>query len=113
MHKETKPRIALIPGDPSGIGPELTAKLLADPEVPDRADIVVIGGERVIKEGIEIAGECLGRTLVENGPLAVSHDFLVANRPHRQPCQHQRRHEHCDHKDGRYSSHFHMFASIG
>ena len=26
-----KPRIALIPGDPSGIGPELVAKLLAEP----------------------------------------------------------------------------------
>ena len=29
-----KPRIGIIPGDPGGIGPELIAKLLADPDHP-------------------------------------------------------------------------------
>ena len=32
-----KPRIALIPGDPSGIGPELVAKLLAEPGLSNEA----------------------------------------------------------------------------
>ena len=35
-----KPRIGIIPGDPGGIGPELIAKLLADPEVREKADIL-------------------------------------------------------------------------
>ena len=38
-----KPRIGLFPGDPSGIGPEVAAKLLADPETHARAEIVTIG----------------------------------------------------------------------
>ena len=38
-----KPRIGIIPGDPSGIGPELIAKLLSDESVTDQADILLIG----------------------------------------------------------------------
>jgi len=38
-----KPRIGLFTGDPSGIGPEVAAKLLADPETHVRAEIVPIG----------------------------------------------------------------------
>src|SRR4051794_34556337 len=38
-----RPRIGLFPGDPSGIGPEVAAKLLADPEIHARAEIVAIG----------------------------------------------------------------------
>ncbi len=39
-----KPRIGLFPGDPSGIGPEITAKLLAEAEVHEAAEIGIIGG---------------------------------------------------------------------
>ena len=38
-----KPRIGLLAGDPSGIGPEVAAKLLAEPETGARAEIVAIG----------------------------------------------------------------------
>ena len=38
MHK--KPRVGLLTGDPAGIGPELAAKLLADPDTFARAEIV-------------------------------------------------------------------------
>lgn len=38
-----KPRIGVIPGDPAGIGPELLGKLLADPQVPATADLLLIG----------------------------------------------------------------------
>ena len=38
-----KPRIGLFTGDPSGIGPEVAAKLLADPETHAPAEIVAIG----------------------------------------------------------------------
>ena len=35
-----KPRIAIIHGEPAGIGPELIGKLLDQPDVSDHADIV-------------------------------------------------------------------------
>lgn len=41
-----KPRIGLFPGDPSGIGPEITAKLLAEAEVHEAAEIGIIGGSQ-------------------------------------------------------------------
>ena len=51
-----KPRIALIPGDPSGIGPELVAKLLADREVCEHAEVLLIGDEQVFELGQQQAG---------------------------------------------------------
>ncbi len=51
-----KPRIGLIPGDPSGIGPELVARLLSDPVVSGKADILLIGDEHVIRQGQTQAG---------------------------------------------------------
>jgi len=49
-----KPTIALFSGDPAGIGPELTEKLLADPATPARADIVLIGqrGQLQVPDGV-------------------------------------------------------------
>ncbi len=46
-----KPRIAIVPGDPSGIGPELIAKLLSDASVLALADIVLIGDDHVWQQG--------------------------------------------------------------
>ena len=37
------PRLALTLGDPRGIGPEIVAAVLADPEVRGRASLVVVG----------------------------------------------------------------------
>ncbi len=51
-----KPVIALAMGDPAGISPELTAKVVALPEVRDAANLVVIGDRRVFDEGVSIAG---------------------------------------------------------
>ena len=50
-----RPVIALAMGDPAGISPELTAKLLALDEVVDKARIVVIGDRRVLDDGARIA----------------------------------------------------------
>ncbi len=52
----TKPRIAIVPGDPSGIGPELIAKLLSQDGVQDAADIVLVGDGHLWKRGGEQAG---------------------------------------------------------
>ena len=51
-----KPRIGLLLGDPTGIGPELAAKLLALPESLAQAEALVIGDRRLYKRGIGIAG---------------------------------------------------------
>lgn len=46
-----RPRLALIPGDPSGIGPELIAKLLGQSDVRDAADILLLGDEHIWHQG--------------------------------------------------------------
>jgi 4-hydroxythreonine-4-phosphate dehydrogenase len=51
-----KPRVGLLLGDPSGIGPEVAAKLLSLPETLQRAEILVIGDGQVYRRGFEIAG---------------------------------------------------------
>jgi len=38
-----RPTVALILGDPAGIGPELMAKLLARRDVIERAQVVLVG----------------------------------------------------------------------
>ena len=50
-----KPRIGIIPGDPSGIGPELVARLLGD-DCSERADILLIGDRHVFERGQEQSG---------------------------------------------------------
>lgn len=52
----TKPTIGIIPGDPSGIGPELVAKLLGADGVREAANIVLIGDGHVWHQGAAQAG---------------------------------------------------------
>jgi 4-hydroxythreonine-4-phosphate dehydrogenase len=55
-----RPRIGLFTGDPSGIGPEVAAKLLADPETRVRAEIVAIGDAAPVcppAQASRVAGE--------------------------------------------------------
>ena len=51
----TVPRIGLMLGDPSGIGPELAAKLLADPRNWEGSTPLVIGDRRVLDQGFSQA----------------------------------------------------------
>ncbi|HZO04328.1 MAG TPA: 4-hydroxythreonine-4-phosphate dehydrogenase PdxA [Burkholderiales bacterium] len=51
-----KPVIALAMGDPAGISPELTAKVIALKEVREAARIVVIGDRRIYEDGARVAG---------------------------------------------------------
>lgn len=51
-----KPRIGLLAGDPTGIGPEVAAKLLAEPEAREHAEIVLIGDPAVFRDGATVAG---------------------------------------------------------
>jgi 4-hydroxythreonine-4-phosphate dehydrogenase len=52
-----KPRIALVMGDPSGIGPELVARLLAEPGTLQAADVLVIAAPRELARGMKIAAQ--------------------------------------------------------
>ncbi|MGB6103218.1 MAG: 4-hydroxythreonine-4-phosphate dehydrogenase PdxA [Pusillimonas sp.] len=50
-----KPTIALFTGDPAGIGPEIVAKVLADQEVLDAANLLIIGSRPVLEAGMRAA----------------------------------------------------------
>jgi 4-hydroxythreonine-4-phosphate dehydrogenase len=67
-----KPRIAVLLGDPAGIGPELIARLLARPENRARADLLIIGDRRELEKGMEIAGQRFDYTLVDDAKSAAT-----------------------------------------
>lgn len=69
-----RPRIGLIPGDPSGIGPELIARLLTDDGVIEAADILVIGDDCVLQQGMEQADRPYALT-----PVARDADWIQAD----------------------------------
>jgi 4-hydroxy-L-threonine phosphate dehydrogenase PdxA len=49
-----KTRVALVMGDPAGVGPELISKLLAEPEIKAMADIVLIGSQAVMGQSFDM-----------------------------------------------------------
>src|SRR5687768_9014460 len=55
-----KPVIGLMLGDVTGIGPEISARLLASGVASEAANVVVIGDKRVLDLGIRNAGVELG-----------------------------------------------------
>jgi 4-hydroxythreonine-4-phosphate dehydrogenase len=56
IDQNTLPTIALVPGDCTGIGPEQTARILADGRLADVARLVVVGDARVLEMGMAHAG---------------------------------------------------------
>src|ERR1700712_1749838 len=55
MTDATLPRIALLLGDPTGIGPEIAARVLHDRNLADIARLVVVGDKRVLEQGMQDA----------------------------------------------------------
>lgn len=53
MDKKT---LALIQGDPAGIGPELLVKLLVDPAIREAANLIVVGDPRILARGEQQVG---------------------------------------------------------
>lgn len=51
-----KTTIAMVLGDPAGIGPELIARLLGEPEVRSKAHVILIADEAEMRRGMRIAG---------------------------------------------------------
>jgi 4-hydroxythreonine-4-phosphate dehydrogenase len=56
LDQNTLPTIALVPGDCTGIGPEQTARILADGNLATVARLVVVGDARVLEMGMSHAG---------------------------------------------------------
>lgn len=54
--KDARPVIALAMGDPAGISPELTARIIALDDIRAVAHLVVIGDRRILDEGARTAG---------------------------------------------------------
>ena len=59
-----KPTIGLMLGDATGIGPEISAKLLASGKAGEVANVVVVGDRRVLEMGMRDAGVTLGLRVV-------------------------------------------------
>ena len=62
---QNKINIALLLGDPSGIGPELVSKLLTE-RITDKANIVVIGEKNILEGGNKISGNSQNLKYVDN-----------------------------------------------
>lgn len=60
-----KPLIAIPLGDPAGIGPEIVAKSIADKQVFEAANTIVIGDLKVVKKAIELTGVTLEINVVK------------------------------------------------
>ncbi len=80
MTTSKKPNLAVVLGDPAGIGPELIAKLLADPSNGEKAGLLVIGDKEVFEQGLRIAGCTVDyeqATSFEEADLACGKPVLV------------------------------------
>ena len=62
---QNKINIAILLGDPSGIGPELVSKLLND-EVTNKANIIVIGEKNILENGNKISSNSQNLKFVES-----------------------------------------------
>jgi len=74
---KSKPVIALVQGDPAGIGPELMVKLLDDDEVRSRSDIIIIGAPSVFDRGESATGVSIDRQHVDTLDVAAIGDVLL------------------------------------
>ncbi len=54
-----KPLIAVPLGDPAGIGPEIVARSIADKDLFQITDCIVIGDKKVMGNAVRITGENL------------------------------------------------------
>lgn len=69
-----KPRIAVLLGDPAGIGPELIARLFAQPANRARAELLIIGDRRELETGMKIAQQRFDYDVVEDADAAFEHE---------------------------------------
>ncbi|NOU05992.1 MAG: 4-hydroxythreonine-4-phosphate dehydrogenase [Hyphomicrobiaceae bacterium] len=81
-----KPRLAHAIGCPAGVAPELSARILADREITEAAQIIVIGDARVLRRGAEITGVDLDVVTVADGaPLPLTDKPILIDLGHLDP----------------------------
>lgn len=70
-------------GDPSGIGPELTLKLLSEPDTIAAADIVVVAGRQVYGAGEKILGTSIPCPVAEKvtGETFIDQSLVLLSEP--------------------------------
>ena len=73
---QNKINIAVLLGDPSGIGPELVSKLLSE-EITNKANVNIIGEKNILESGNKISGISHNLNFVENFD---SIDFAKGNK---------------------------------
>ena len=62
---QNKINIAVLLGDPSGIGPELVSKLLSE-EITNKANVIIIGEKNILENGNKISGKSHNLNFVED-----------------------------------------------
>ncbi|MGL4503699.1 MAG: 4-hydroxythreonine-4-phosphate dehydrogenase PdxA, partial [Planktothrix sp.] len=50
LQSKKLPRLAITLGDPSGIGPEVILKALADPTLHQQCDLTIVGSDRILQK---------------------------------------------------------------
>ncbi len=76
----TKPIIAITMGDPAGVGPEVIAKALADPEITGICRPLVIGDPGAMERALAVTGQSLRLRLIEGLPSRDA-DGVIFMRP--------------------------------
>ncbi len=77
--KNDVPTIALSIGDVAGIGPELAAKILLDPEICESARIHFYGPEKVIRQALLLFAPGANPTICSTSELSPG-DFIAGSR---------------------------------
>ncbi len=92
MSRRARPAVAISSGDPAGVGPEVTLKALADPEIAELARYIVVGDGWILlqtaqqlglpapAEGAEGAVRLLDRGMVERESFAAGRLSAAAGR---------------------------------
>ncbi|OBQ38664.1 MAG: 4-hydroxythreonine-4-phosphate dehydrogenase [Anabaena sp. CRKS33] len=76
-NENKRPRLVLTLGDPAGIGPEVILKALADPEVTQNCDLVVVGSRNLIT----ITYENISKNIDNDLTLANPADLSIIDLP--------------------------------
>ncbi len=76
-----KPVIAITMGDPAGVGPEIIAKALADPELTGLCRPLVIGDPGAMERALAVTGLPLGLELLVDGLPPEDSSGVVFLRP--------------------------------
>jgi 4-hydroxythreonine-4-phosphate dehydrogenase len=72
-----KARLALVVGDPAGIGPELVAKLLGNRGNLDKASVLLVADRDEVEEGMRIAGRRFDYSVTDKQPGRLADDGVV------------------------------------